>query len=215
MLELAILGLLKEHELHGYELKRRLSETLGLLSVSFGSLYPALARLERAGAVRVVAPPDQPTATIPMTGSLAGERAAFRTRRASGLAGRAKGRSRKVYGITPEGERLFEELLAARGRSADDARSFGLKLAFARHLAPEARLRLLERRRAELLQRLAKANGTEDDFDAYTRALIEHNKEATELDISWLDRLIHAERVSAGPVRSLGRPHDTSEDDDL
>ena len=55
MLELAILGLLKEQQLHGYELKKRLTEALGpFSSVSFGSLYPALARLERAGAVRVV-----------------------------------------------------------------------------------------------------------------------------------------------------------------
>ena len=47
MLELAILGLLKEQELHGYELKKRLSDTLGFASgVSFGSLYPALGRLE-------------------------------------------------------------------------------------------------------------------------------------------------------------------------
>src|SRR6478735_3527036 len=49
LLELAILGLLKEQELHGYELKKRLAETLGQFSgVSFGSLYPALARLEAA-----------------------------------------------------------------------------------------------------------------------------------------------------------------------
>src|ERR1019366_9737857 len=46
VLELAILGLLKEQDLHGYELKKRLAETLGLGSgVSFGSLYPALGRL--------------------------------------------------------------------------------------------------------------------------------------------------------------------------
>ncbi len=49
MLELAILGLLKEQPLHGYELKKRLGETLGFLwGVSFGSLYPALRRLERS-----------------------------------------------------------------------------------------------------------------------------------------------------------------------
>ena len=55
MLELAILGLLKEQELHGYQLKKRLADTLGAGSgVSFGSLYPALARLQAAGAVRVV-----------------------------------------------------------------------------------------------------------------------------------------------------------------
>ena len=50
MLELAILGLLKEQELHGYELKKRLVDVLGpFSSVSFGSLYPALHRLEHRG----------------------------------------------------------------------------------------------------------------------------------------------------------------------
>ena len=52
MLELAVLGLLAEQPLHGYELKKRLSETLGpLWGISFGSLYPALRRLERWGAI--------------------------------------------------------------------------------------------------------------------------------------------------------------------
>ena len=55
MLELAVIGLLKEQPLHGYELKKRLSDTLGFLwGVSYGSLYPALRRLERAGAIEVV-----------------------------------------------------------------------------------------------------------------------------------------------------------------
>src|SRR5262245_27773539 len=76
LLELAILGLLKEQDLHGYELKKRLSDTLGIFSgVSFGSLYPALARLEAAGAVKAVdANPVPPS--IPLTGSLTGELAA-------------------------------------------------------------------------------------------------------------------------------------------
>ena len=48
MLDLAILGLLSEGDLHGYEIRRRLREHLGLLAnVSFGSIYPALTRLER------------------------------------------------------------------------------------------------------------------------------------------------------------------------
>src|SRR2546422_5515653 len=107
VLELAILGLLKEQELHGYELKKRLTEALGpFSSVSFGSLYPALARLEAAGAVKAVEahelPADGPP--IPMTGSLAGERAAFRARRGVKRAGRA----RKVYGITDRGQRLVD-----------------------------------------------------------------------------------------------------------
>ena len=56
MLEMAVLGLLKEQDMHGYELKKRLSDVFGVPSaVSFGSLYPALARLEAAGAVHAVA----------------------------------------------------------------------------------------------------------------------------------------------------------------
>ena len=54
MLDLAILGLLHEQELHGYEIRRRLRDELGLFAnISFGSLYPALSRLETAGAVTV------------------------------------------------------------------------------------------------------------------------------------------------------------------
>ena len=84
MLELAILGLLKEQPLHGYELKKRLGDTLGFLwGVSYGSLYPALRRLERAGAIEIVAPRSEAPAPAPMpaTGSIDGETAAARIRR--------------------------------------------------------------------------------------------------------------------------------------
>ena len=202
MLELAILGLLKEQELHGYELKKRLADVLGpLSSASFGSLYPALRRLETAGAVKAIEGRGMAVGAggaalrpVPMTGSLGGELAAFRARGAAALRG---GRTKKVYGITDKGELLFEELLTSEV-APDDDRTFNLKLAFARHLSPAARLGLLERRRAQLVERLAKAKGAfrtrRDRLDSYARALMEHGAETTEHDISWLDRLIAAER---------------------
>ncbi len=156
MLDLAILGLLHEQELHGYEIRRRLRDELGLFAnISFGSLYPALSRLETARAVTVTESTGTPaTAPIPPTGSLSGERAGLRARRAG--ATRGTKRSRKVYRITAQGRELFEQLLDAdEPAGTDDARSFGLRLAFARHLAPQARLALLERRRAQLTRRLA------------------------------------------------------------
>lgn len=206
MLELAILGLLKEQELHGYELKKRLGEAFGPFSgASFGSLYPALKRLEAAGAIFTADAPAaaagaQRVATIPMTGSLGGELAAFRARRRAATR-ETTGRKKKVYRITERGETLFEELLATESQSSDDDRTFNLKLAFARYLPPEARLGLLERRRAHLVERLAQfraraagrhAGGR--DLDTYTSSLAEHGRESTERDISWLDRLIAAER---------------------
>jgi DNA-binding PadR family transcriptional regulator len=212
VLELAILGLLKEQALHGYELKKRLGDTLGPFSgASFGSLYPALRRLELAGAITSA---DGTMATantgstaaaavaIPMTGSLGGELAAFRARRRANAAAAGNegggSRKRKVYRITERGEQVFEELLATESQSSDDDRTFSLKLAFARHLPPEARLGLLERRRAQLVERLAQARAGVrarwDRLDAYTRSLAEHSREATEHDISWLDQLIEAEK---------------------
>ena len=47
MIELPILGLLKESALHGYELKRHLEHIIGYFGkVSYGSLYPMLRKLE-------------------------------------------------------------------------------------------------------------------------------------------------------------------------
>jgi DNA-binding PadR family transcriptional regulator len=207
MLELAILGVLKEQELHGYELKKRLTDALGAFSsVSFGSLYPALARLESAGAVRVVAldaaGPALPSPAVPMTGSIAGEAAAFRARRSTSRPARPS-RTRKVYAITQRGEQLFEELLEADSASVDDDRAFNLKLAFCRHLPPERRLGLFEQRRALLVERLAKARTNhrtrKERMDLYTQSLVDHGTKATEADISWLDSLIALERKGGQP----------------
>lgn len=195
MLELAILGLLKDQELHGYELKKRLVETLGFASgVSFGSLYPALSRLESAGAVKAV----ESRAPVPHTGSLGGELAAFRARKPAGPRG---GRGKKVYGITERGEALFEELLAAETQSNDDDRVFNLRLAFARYLPPDARLGMLERRRAHLVERLIQLRiRVKAARDGYARSLVEHDQEAAEHDLSWIERLIAAERAGRHPA---------------
>jgi DNA-binding PadR family transcriptional regulator len=196
MLDLAILGLLEEGELHGYEIRRRLREHLGLLAnVSFGSLYPALARLEAGGAVEAAEDsggPGSRRASVPPTGSLSGEWAVLKGRRHPGTRGR---RSRKVYRITEAGRAQFTELLAGGG-GADDARSFGLRLAFARHLAPQARLALLERRRAQLVQRLGEVRAASGgaELDIYARSVVEHTADGVAQDIEWLERLIETER---------------------
>ena len=52
MLEFAILGLLQQSPMHGYELRKQLAQLLGgLRSISYGSLYPALRRMQAAGLV--------------------------------------------------------------------------------------------------------------------------------------------------------------------
>jgi DNA-binding PadR family transcriptional regulator len=132
---MAVLGLLKHQDLHGYELKRRLQDVLGpQASVSFGSLYPALAKLEAGGAIEVVA---REAESLPAEG----------TRKRSNLLQR---RRRKVYRLTTSGSALFDRLLTERSAGPEDDRSFNSKLAFAAHLDPEGRLGLLEGRRRVL-----------------------------------------------------------------
>jgi DNA-binding PadR family transcriptional regulator len=201
---MAILGLLEERDLHGYEIRRQLRDNLGILAnVSFGSIYPALTRLEKAGAVMATegsATSDTKAQSVtppaPLTGSLSGELAVLRARRHSPARSR---RGKKVYRITEKGRQVFVQLLA-EGGSLDDARSFGLRLAFARHLAPQARLALLERRRAQLVQRLAEAEGTNVELDIYARSVVQHTAESVAQDISWLDRLIAGERAISQSV---------------
>lgn len=192
MIELAILGVLRESELHGYELKKRLREVMGpLSSVSFGSLYPALAKLEATGLVKAVDAATVPMSVVPMTGALAGESAAFRAARRLTTRGP---RNKKVYGITERGEARMAELIA---EPSDDERSFPLKLAFCRWCEPQVRLSLLRRRRQTLEDRLTErrrslgARG--ERLDRYVRSLMEHDTESTERDIAWLDRLIEEE----------------------
>ena len=175
MLELAILGLLKELPLHGYELKKRLNDSLGQFwGVSYGSLYPALRRLQKQGAVEMIFPKEE------------------------------VGRRKNVYRITSKGEEIFAELLERAGQdaSADDA--FSVRLAFFKYLKPETRIRLLERRRAFLDGRSSTLKDSlrraKETIDNYTLSLMNHQLAATEDDIRWLDDLIQAERRLVQPV---------------
>ncbi len=172
MLELAILGLLKERAMHGYQLKKRLADTLGSFwQVSYGSLYPALKRLQREGAVQMIFPKDQ------------------------------VGRRKNVYRITEKGEQLFAELLERAGQDAAQDNGFSVRLAFFKYLKPETRIRLLERRRAFLEGRGSTLKDSlqsyKERIDNYTLSLMNHELAATENDIRWLDDLIQAEQRQA------------------
>lgn len=203
MIELAILGLLDEADLHGYELRKRLGELPGTrVAVSFGSLYPALNRLEKAGHVKAVSERSAATPPLsPMSGSLVGELAAFRARhRAADRAGsgRAGGRAKKVYGITDSGRRRLHDLIVEPDNGDD--RAFALRVAFCQHLTPAERITLFEGRRAELVRRRDQRSRGAGALNRYLRSVAERDTEALAADIAWLDRLIAAERAPAAPT---------------
>ncbi len=176
MLELAILGLLVEAPVHGYELRKRLSIRLGGLRViSYGSLYPALRRLTRAGLI------------AEETGA-----------QAEGTWSR---RGRRVYRITAEGKERFEELIADSGPQAYDDDCFGVHLAFFSRTPAEIRMRILEGRRRAVEERreglravLARAG---EQIDRYTRELHQLGLDTTDREVRWLNELIQQEQRAA------------------
>ncbi len=192
VLDIAILGLLMDRDHHGYEIRSRLRERLGLwANVSFGSIYPALARLERHGLVEAVGVPSARSNAL-STGSLSGERASLRSLRATSGLGR---RGRKVYRITDRGRQEFVQLLSDPA-TLDDAKNFSLRMALAKYLTPSLRVRLLERRRTDLLERLAevRAGSHNEELDDYARGVMEHAAHGVELDLAWVDDLLTTER---------------------
>jgi DNA-binding PadR family transcriptional regulator len=155
----------------------------GLRSISFGSLYPALKRMHAAGLITTDDP--APHALLPAD--------------APPLTGR---RGKIVYTITAEGKERFQDLVSQTGpETYDDDRLFGVHLAFFRHTAADARLRILEgrrrtveRQREGLRSSLAR---TRERLDRYTLELQRHGLESVDREVRWLSELIDSERRSS------------------
>jgi DNA-binding PadR family transcriptional regulator len=175
MLELAILGLLAEAPVHGYELRKQLRLRLGGFRMfSYGSVYPALRRLTRAGLIVEEAEQPEPEAAWSR-------------------------RSRRVYRITAEGKERLAELLSESGPQAWDDDGFGVHLAFFSRTPAEARMRILEGRRRAVEERregLRTALGRAgEQIDRYTRELHQLGLDSTEREVRWLNELIEHERA--------------------
>ena len=185
MLELAVLGLLSESPLHGYELRQRLKATLGSFrAFSYGSLYPTLRRMKAAGWIAE----DEGDADV-----VAG---------APALTGK---RGKVVYKLTAEGKERFAELLAEAGPAAWEDEAFGVHFAFFSKTDPEVRVRILEGRRSRLEERREGARSslkrTSARMDRYTLQLQEHGLESVEREVRWLNELIETERKAVPPAQ--------------
>jgi DNA-binding PadR family transcriptional regulator len=175
VLEFAILGLLHEAPMHGYELRKRLYDMLGTLrAFSYGSLYPTLRRLLRAGLIVEEVPEEaEPARTW-------------------------NRRARRVYKLTAEGKERFALLLADTGPQTWDDEGFGVHMAFFSRTPAEIRMRILEGRRRRVEERreglrasMARAG---EQIDRYTRELHRMGLEASEREVRWLNELIAEEQ---------------------
>jgi DNA-binding PadR family transcriptional regulator len=190
VLELAVLGLLRETPMHGYELRKRLYTVLGAFrALSYGSLYPCLHELQAAGLIATEQDEAEPPAEPPT--------------RAGTARSRARGRSLKVYRLTAEGKERLQELLGEGGPAAWEDDGFGVHFAFFGQTRADVRLRILEGRRSRLEERMeairAAFTRTRERVDSYTLELHRHGLESVEREVRWLNELIASERQAGGP----------------
>jgi DNA-binding PadR family transcriptional regulator len=184
-LELAVLGLLHERPMHGYELRKQLGGVLGWgRLLSYGSLYPALKKMLKAGWI------TEHVATPPGSARAAASR-----------------RQRIVYELTPTGSDRFTSALSEAGPSTWEDDSFDVRFAFFGRTDLAIRLRILEGRRARLEERMARVqaqlNRTQQELDMYAAELHRHGMESAQAEVRWLSELIAAERDrAAGPSGS-------------
>lgn len=177
-LELAVLGLLHDAPMHGYELRKHLNALLGWGRVlSYGTLYPCLKSLGHDGYIEALEEADVT----------------------------ARGRRAKVvYRLTAEGKEHFVHSLGTAGSSAWDDENFGVRFAFFARTDSPTRMRILEGRRNRLEERLEAVKSAKqrsrDRTDAYTLELQRHGLEAVERDVRWLTELIDRERVGGLPA---------------
>lgn len=174
LLEFAVLGLLHDGPLHGYELRKRLTTALGIFrALSYGSLYPALRHLVDSGWIHETT--EAATASSK--------------------------RPRITYELTADGKEHFQDLVAASGPDAWDDDDFDVRFAFFSRTEAQVRLRILEGRRSRLEERLANVReaslARRERMDSYTLALQQHGEERAEREVRWLEELIVAERRAA------------------
>jgi len=186
VLELAVLGLLHDSPMHGYELRKRLSSVLGAFhAFSYGSLYPCLKELLVRGLIAEEDADPSPRA-------------------------RAGRRSRIVYRLTAEGKDRLHELLGEAGPNSWDDDGFGVHFAFFGQTRADVRLRILEGRRSRLEERMDTVRAafarTRERVDSYTLELQRHGLESVEREVRWLNELIASERERDAGAVGQSRP---------
>jgi DNA-binding PadR family transcriptional regulator len=191
VLEFAVLGVLSDSPLHGYELRKRLAAVLGpFRALSYGSLYPCLRRLQGKGLIDEVAVTPAIESSAPP------------------LAAR---RARVVYAISADGKEEFATWANQPGPEAWEDEGFAAHLAFFGRTEARVRLRILEGRRSRLEERVDSLREaltrSRERVDAYTLQLQQHGLDGAEREVRWLNELISQERSSTDtPVNNKEQP---------
>ena len=173
-LEFALLGLLSQSPLHGYELRKRMISIYGpFRALSFSVLYPQLRRMVESGLIEETL---------------------------SDLGGLSR-RSRIVYAITKKGSTRFASLAESTGPESWDDESFEVRFAFFGPTPQRNRLQILEGRHRRLAEKAeilrSELEKLPAGIDKYLVEWRRHSLESAEREIAWLVEMINTERKSS------------------
>ncbi|MEI5100686.1 PadR family transcriptional regulator [Streptomyces sp. PmtG] len=169
MLELAILGFLYDHPLHGYELRKRITALTGhVRPVAESTLYPAIKRLEKAG---LLVRETQPGAVAA---------------------------PRHVLSLTADGRHELRHRLAEPAQTdiTDENRWFTV-LAFLRHLEDARAQAVVLRRRLDFLQEPAsffyegdRPLRAEELDDPFRQGILTIARATSRAELAWLRKTL-------------------------
>ena len=168
-LEFALLGLLSQSPLHGYELRKRISAIFGpFRALSFSVLYPQLRRMLDAGLIE------------------------------ESLVASTTRRARIVYAITDKGSARFETLTDTVTPDTWEDEGFEVRFAFFSPTSTTNRVRILEGRHRRLKEKAEILRGELEKspigIDKYLEEWRRHSLESAEREIVWLEDMIKTER---------------------
>ena len=168
-LEFALLGLLSQTPLHGYELRKRMGAIFGpFRALSFSVLYPQLRRMMEAGLI---------AETIVDTSSR---------------------RSRIVYAITDKGQSRFDGLTETVSPETWEDEGFEIRFAFFSPTSSKNRVRILEGRHRRLKEKAEILRGELEKspigIDKYLEEWRRHSLDSADREIAWLENMIKTER---------------------
>ena len=176
---LFVLGVVFEHDCHGYEI-REIARLWGLerwASIGAGSIYHALSRLETEGLIEQ-----------------------------RGVEQQGARPPRAVYRVTPAGREAFTELLRECCRTAPvEGRSIDLALAFIANLPSSERLVLLQERQSmleeqcrDLADRVERGSFAASHIP-WVNASVRHSLQRLRAEVSWNQAVL--ETVADWPLR--------------
>lgn len=168
-LEFALLGLLTQSPLHGYELRKRMGTIFGpFRALSFSVLYPQLRRMLDSGVI--VESADESSSR----------------------------RSRIVYAISDKGLARFSALTETVSPDTWEDEGFEIRFAFFSPTSSKNRVRILEGRHRRLKEKAEILRGELEKspvgIDRYLEEWRRHSLESADREISWLEDMIKTER---------------------